>query len=171
MTIWIAKNASDSRCYNIRYFKLLTKQISVKFRKIFFSQTRVYFVLAKFCRILMCQTNTGDQRVCCQPCRVHSHACAAVTWIVFDLDRPGYRARSYPQGGGVLTGTSQIGCPAKHFFCCFCSNRNQLNQQTVSVMFQFVSWNYTIFVSDPEPKQSGTGRTENQYGNKRQIRE
>jgi hypothetical protein len=37
-------------------------------------------------------------------------------------------------------------------------------------MFRLVSWNYKIFVSDPEPKQNQTGQNEDQQGKKRQIR-
>ncbi len=36
-------------------------------------------------------------------------------------------------------------------------------------MFQFMSRNYTIFVSDPERKQTETGKKEDQQG-KKQIR-
>ncbi len=47
--------------------------------------------------------------------------------------------------------------------------------KTPSSMFRFVSWNYTIFVLDPELKQSGnqkteTSQNEDQQGKERQIR-
>ncbi len=52
------------------------------------------------------------------------------------------------------------GCPAKHFFC-FGSDLYQLKHQAVSVMFWFVTWNYKIFVLDPELKQSGAETNRN----------
>ncbi len=47
----------------------------------------------------LCRTNNGDQRSLVSPFLNENNACAVVTQILFDLHKPGQRARPYSHGG------------------------------------------------------------------------